>query len=80
MAGKSGTSQVVEIKQGEEYDDAELDEYNRKHAWFIAFAPADDPVIAVAVLVENGGGGSSVAGPVVREILDAYLLPQLAVR
>jgi penicillin-binding protein 2 len=80
MAGKSGTAQVVEIKQGEEYDDAELDEYNRKHAWFIAFAPADDPVIAVAVLVENGGGGSSVAGPVAREILDAYLLPQLAVR
>lgn len=80
MAGKSGTTQVVEIKQGEEYDEEELDEYNRKHAWFMAFAPADDPAIAVAVLVENGGGGSSVAGPVAREVLDAYLLPQLAVR
>ena len=80
MAGKSGTAQVVEIKQGEEYDEEELDEYNRKHAWFTAFAPADDPAIAVAVLVENGGGGSSVAGPVAREVLDAYLLPQLAVR
>lgn len=80
MAGKSGTAQVVEIRQGEEYDEEELDEFNRKHAWFIAFAPADDPLIALAVLVENGGGGSSVAGPVAREVLDAYLLPQLAAR
>lgn len=80
MAAKSGTAQVVEIKQGEEYNEDELDEYSRKHAWFIAFAPADDPLIAVAVLVENGGGGSSVAGPVAREVLDAYLLPQLAAR
>ncbi|MEM1435783.1 MAG: penicillin-binding protein 2 [Pseudomonadota bacterium] len=78
MAGKSGTAQVVEIRQGEEYDAEELDEYSRKHAWFIAFAPADDPLLALAVLVENGGGGSSVAGPVAREIMDAYLLPQLA--
>lgn len=80
MAGKSGTAQVVEIKQGEEYDEEELNEYNRKHAWFMAFAPADDPTIAVSVLVENGGGGSSVAGPVAREVLDAYLLPRLARR
>ena len=80
MAGKSGTAQVVEIKQGEAYDETELDEYNRKHAWFMAFAPADAPAIAVSVLVENGGGGSSVAGPVAREVFDAYLLPQLAVR
>ena len=72
MAGKSGTAQVVEIRQGEEYDEEELDEYNRKHAWFMAFAPADDPQIAMAVLVENGGGGSSVAAPVVREIMDRY--------
>jgi len=80
MAGKSGTAQVVEIRQGEEYDEEELDEYNRKHAWFIAFAPADEPLIAVSVLVENGGGGSSVAAPVAREVLDAFLLPQLANR
>lgn len=78
MAGKSGTAQVVEIRQGEEYNEEELDEYQRKHAWFIAFAPADDPVIALAVLVENGGGGSAVAAPVAREVIDAYLLPQLA--
>ena len=77
MAGKSGTAQVVEIRQGEEYDEEELDEFNRKHAWFIAFAPADDPLIALSVLVENGGGGSSVAAPVARQVADAYLLPIL---
>ena len=80
MAGKSGTAQVVEIKQGEAYEEAELDERNRKHAWFVAFAPADAPAIVVSVLVENGGGGSSVAGPVARDVLDAYLLPKLAAR
>ena len=78
MAGKSGTAQVVEVPQGQVYNEEELDEYHRKHAWFIAFAPADAPQIAVAVLVENGGGGSSVAGPVAREVIDAYLLPRLA--
>jgi penicillin-binding protein 2 len=80
MAGKSGTAQVVGIQQGEEYDESVLDEYQRKHAWFIAFAPADDPQIVMSVLVENGGGGSSVAAPIVREVMDAYLLPQLAAR
>ena len=78
LAGKSGTAQVVEVPQGQVYDEEALDEYHRKHAWFIAFAPADAPQIAVAVLVENGGGGSSVAGPVAREVIDAYLLPRLA--
>ncbi len=80
MAGKSGTAQVVGIAQGEEYDEKILDEYQRKHAWFIAFAPADAPKIALAVLVENGGGGSSVAAPVAREVMDAYLLPKVASR
>lgn len=74
LAGKSGTAQVVEIPQGEEYDEELLDEYSRKHAWFMAFAPADDPRIALSAFVENGGGGSSVAGPIVREVVDAYLL------
>ena len=80
MAGKSGTAQVVEIKQGQEYKEEDLEEFNRKHAWFIAFAPVEKPVIALAVLVENGGGGSAVAAPVAREVIDAYLLPRLAVR
>ena len=74
MAGKSGTAQVVGIKQGEEYDEAELSERQKKHAWFVAFAPSDDPVIALAVLVENGGGGSSVAAPVARAVIDHYLV------
>jgi len=73
MAGKSGTAQVVEISQGEEYDEETLSEFDRKHAWFIAFAPVENPTIALAVLVENGGGGSSVAGPVARAVLDAYM-------
>lgn len=80
IAGKSGTAQVVQIRQGEEYDERLLDEYQRKHAWFIGFAPADDPQIVMAVLVENGGGGSSIAAPVVRQVMDAYLLPQIVAR
>jgi penicillin-binding protein 2 len=74
MAGKSGTAQVVEIKQGEEYEAEELDERQRKHAWFVAFAPVDNPTIALAVLVENGGGGSEFAAPVARAVLDHHLI------
>jgi penicillin-binding protein 2 len=77
MAGKSGTAQVVGIKQGEIYNEKELSEDERKHAWFIAFAPADAPEIAVAVLVEHGGGGSAIAAPVAREVIDAQLLPEI---
>ncbi len=76
MAGKSGTAQVVGIKQGEEYDEDELEERQRKHAWFVAFAPVEKPRIAIAVLVENGGGGSSVAAPVARQVIDHYLLEE----
>ena len=77
MAGKSGTAQVVAINIAEEGsldDDVEIQERFRDHALFIAFAPAEDPKIALAVLVEHGQGGSSVAGPVAREVIDAYLL------
>jgi penicillin-binding protein 2 len=74
MAGKSGTAQVVEIRQGQRYNADELQEFQRNHAWFIAFAPAESPRIALAVLVEHGGGGSSVAAPVARAVIDAYLL------
>lgn len=80
MAGKSGTAQVVGIKQGETYNEKELTEFQRKHAWFIAFAPADAPEIAVSVLVENGGGGSAFAAPVARQVIDAFLVPKLAAR
>ena len=71
---------IVGIKQGETYNEKELTEFQRKHAWFIAFAPADAPEIAVSVLVENGGGGSAFAAPVARKVIDAYLLPALAAR
>ncbi len=67
-AGKSGTAQVVGIAQGERYDSEALKERHRDHALFVAFAPVDDPQIAVAVLVENGEHGGSVAGPVAREV------------
>jgi penicillin-binding protein 2 len=78
MAGKSGTAQVVEIPQGEEYDEDALEERQRKHAWFMAFAPVEAPEIAVAVLVENGGGGSQIAAPVARAVVDAWLVPPAA--
>jgi penicillin-binding protein 2 len=74
FAGKTGTAQVVGIKQGEKYDASQLSERNRDHAWFIAFAPADKPKIAMAVLVENGGHGGAVAAPIARKVLDYYLL------
>lgn len=80
MAGKSGTAQVVGIAQGEEYNEEELDERQRKHAWFVAFAPVEKPEIALAVLVENGGGGSSVAAPVARAVIDHHLLKNTAAK
>ena len=73
MAGKSGTAQVVSIAQGVEYDDAELEDRQRDHALFIAFAPVDEPRIAVALVVENGESGSGVAAPIARAIMDEYL-------
>jgi penicillin-binding protein 2 len=74
MAGKTGTAQVLGIAQDEEYDETKISEWHRDHAWFMGFAPLDDPQIAVAVLVENGGGGSSAAAPVARKLFDAHLL------
>jgi penicillin-binding protein 2 len=73
MAGKSGTAQVFSLSQDEEYDEEELDERLRDHALFIAFAPFDEPRIAVAVVVENGTSGSRVAAPIARAIMDQYL-------
>lgn len=74
MAGKTGTAQVIGMKQGEKYDEKKISEYNRDHAWFIAFAPVENPRIAMAVLVENGGHGGSTAAPIARKVLDYYLL------
>ena len=74
FAGKTGTAQVFTIKQNENTKSKIKDERRRDHSWFIAYAPAEDPKIAVAVLVENGGFGASVAAPIARKVLDAYLL------
>ena len=74
MAGKSGTAQVVAIKQGAKYDRSKVQERHRDHALFIAYAPAANPQIAVAVMVENGESGSGVAAPVAKAVLDAWLL------
>ncbi|MEO0420750.1 MAG: penicillin-binding protein 2 [Pseudomonadota bacterium] len=75
MAGKSGTAQVFTVAQDDEYDEEEIAEALRDHAWFVAFAPFEDPQIAVAVIVENGGSGSRVAAPIARTVMDAFLLP-----
>lgn len=74
IAGKSGTVQVVAIKQGERYDRDKVQERHRDHALFVAYAPAEKPAIAVAVLVENGESGSGVAAPVAKQVLDGWLL------
>jgi penicillin-binding protein 2 len=76
IAGKSGTAQVVAIKQGERYNRDKTLERHRDNALFVGFAPAANPKIAVAVMIENGEAGGRVAGPVVRQILDAWLLDQ----
>lgn len=74
VGGKTGTAQVVGIKQGEKYNEARVAERHRDHSLFIAFAPAEDPQIAIAVLVENGGFGARAAAPIARAAIDYYLL------
>ena len=74
IAGKSGTAQVVAIKQGEKYDRSKVQERHRDHALFVGFAPANNPQITVSVMIENGEAGSRVASPVVRKVMDAWLL------
>ena len=77
IAGKTGTAQVVGMKQGEKYDASKMDERHRDHAWFIAFAPAEQPRIALVVLVENGGHGGGTAAPIARKVMDYYLLGKI---
>ncbi len=73
IAGKTGTAQVRGIGQDEKYDASKIAKRFHDHALFIAFAPAERPLIAVAVIVENGGGGSKVAAPIARKLMDHYL-------
>lgn len=74
IAAKTGTAQVVGIRQGAKYNERALDERHRDHALFIAYAPAEQPRIALAVIVENGGHGGSAAGPIARQVMDYHLL------
>lgn len=74
IAAKTGTAQVIGIKQNEKYNEHSINERHRDHALFIAYAPAEAPKIAIAVIVENGGHGGSAAGPIARKVMDYYLL------
>ena len=73
-AGKTGTAQVIAIKQNEKYVESRVAERHRDHALFIAYAPADKPTIAIAVVAENSGFGARAAAPIARQVLDYYLL------
>ena len=74
--GKTGTAQAVTIGQKDKYNSAKMEEYQRDHAVYMAFAPADDPQIALAVIVENAGWGAGVAAPIARRVFDYVLLGQ----
>ncbi|MFM1887662.1 MAG: hypothetical protein RL026_2819 [Pseudomonadota bacterium] len=78
IAGKTGTAQVFSLGKNERYVESQVAERLRDHSWFVAFAPADAPRIAIAVLVENGGFGATSAAPIARRVMDAYLLPRTA--
>jgi penicillin-binding protein 2 len=79
-AGKTGTAQVIGMKQGEKYIESRVEERFRDHSLFIAYAPADKPRIALAVIVENGGFGARAAAPIARLVFDYYLLGKLPAR
>ena len=75
--GKTGTAQVIGMKQGEKYDEKKINERHRDHSLFIVFAPLESPKIALMVVVENGGFGARAAAPIARAVLDYYLLGKL---
>ena len=72
VAGKSGTAQVVNMKEDEKYDASKMKEQHRDNAMFVAFAPFHSPEVIATVILENAGGGSSHAAPIVRAMLDEY--------
>jgi penicillin-binding protein 2 len=74
--GKTGTAQAVTIGQKDKYNSSKMEEYQRDHAVYMAFAPAEDPKIALAVIVENAGWGAGVAAPIARRVFDYVLLGQ----
>jgi penicillin-binding protein 2 len=74
VGGKTGTAQVIAIKQNEKYEESKVAERHRDHSLFIAFAPVDRPRIALAIVVENGGFGARAAAPLARTVLDYFML------
>ena len=77
VAGKTGTAQVARLQldeDGKRIKNEDLPEHLRDHGWFAGYAPAENPIVAMAALVENGGSGGRTAGPIVRELMDAYLM------
>lgn len=74
MAGKTGTAQVFSLKENEKYNANQLAKELHDHAWFVGYAPAEDPTIVVAIIVENGGHGGSTAAPIARQLFDMRLL------
>jgi penicillin-binding protein 2 len=73
VAGKTGTAQVISLDREKSFGKDEMPVEFKDHAWFVALATAENPVLAVAVLVENAGGGGSVAAPIAGELIKAYL-------
>ena len=74
--GKTGTAQAIGIRQNDKYDASKLDEYQRDHSLYMAFAPVENPTVALAVIVENAGFGAAAAAPIARRVLDYLLLGQ----
>jgi len=79
ISGKTGTAQIVSRQKGQpETPEEEVEEARKPHAWFVAYAPSENPKIAVAVMIEHGEHGSSAGGPVARELIKRYLADELA--
>jgi penicillin-binding protein 2 len=75
VAGKTGTAQVIGIRQNEKYDASRISEFHRDHSLYMAFAPAESPKVALALIVENAGFGSAAAAPIARKVFDYLLTP-----
>jgi penicillin-binding protein 2 len=80
VAGKTGTAQVVTMEKFKEVDEEDVAYKHRDHAWFTSFAPAENPEIAVTVLVEHGGHGGSAAAPVAKKILERYFAKKVELK
>ncbi|MBU1711569.1 MAG: penicillin-binding protein 2 [Proteobacteria bacterium] len=79
LSGKTGTAQIVGRKENETSYERKLPDHFKPHAWFVSYAPSSDPKIAISVIIEHGGHGSSAAGPVARELVKCYLNPEAGI-